>query len=65
VLPTPKKTVYAHATSPGSRLGGARIFKHLKDTVTHDERFHHADVSALPALPTENSESEAARLEGA
>jgi hypothetical protein len=36
---------YAHATSPGIRAGGTRIFKHFKDTVTYDERLHHADVT--------------------
>jgi hypothetical protein len=49
------------------RLRGSRICTHLKDTVTYDERLHRADVTArFPAtLPTENWESEAARLEGA
>jgi hypothetical protein len=30
---------------PVSLQATARIFKHLKDTVTYDERLHHADVT--------------------
>jgi hypothetical protein len=43
------------------------MFKHLKDTVTYDERFHQAAVTARfhAPLSTENSDSEATRLEGA
>jgi hypothetical protein len=49
------------------QAGGARMFKHLKDLVTYDERLHHADVTVrFPApLSTENSESEAAQFAGA
>jgi hypothetical protein len=67
LLPTPKKRGIRFGDLARPQAGGARMFKHLKDLVTYDERLHHADVTVrFPApLSTENSESEAARLEGA
>jgi hypothetical protein len=51
VLPTPKKNGIPSRDLVRPQAGGERMFKHLEDTVTYDERLHQADVTARFPAP--------------